>query len=88
METFVYSTLNAASRDQDKTKIFTMGPLSRALAEIVDYAEKRRPTDSESLSRDSFSQLYRGLSLPVDVIDQYRHKKGKKFFLAGFISTS
>ena len=49
METFIYSALNSASRDHDKTKIFTLGPLSRALNETVVYAECSRPEDSESL---------------------------------------
>ena len=50
METFVYADLNSASRDHDKTKIFTLGPLSRALDVIVRFAERKRPEDSESLA--------------------------------------
>ena len=39
METFVYSTLNTATRDHDSTKIFTLGPIAAALGQIVDRAE-------------------------------------------------
>ena len=31
METFVYSTVNSATRDHDKSKIKNLGPLARAL---------------------------------------------------------
>ena len=30
----------------------TLGPLSKALAEIVGYAEEERPEDNESLPRN------------------------------------
>ena len=40
METFVYSTLNTATRDHDSTKIMTLGPMAAALGEIVGWAEK------------------------------------------------
>ena len=36
METFVYSTLNTATRDHDSTKIMTLGPLAAALTYIVN----------------------------------------------------
>ena len=88
METFVYAALNSASRDHDKTKIFTLGPLSRALDAIVCDAEKNRPVDSESLATSSFTDLYRGLTLPASVIKQYQDKIGGWFFMGGFTSTS
>ena len=88
METFVYADLNSASRDHDKTKIFTLGPLSRALDTIVQDAERNRPEDSESLAEWQFTDLYRGLTLPASVIKQYQDKTGKMFFMGGFTSTS
>ena len=88
METFVYADLNSASRDHDKTKIFTLGPLSKALDYIVELAECNRPEDSESLATSSFTDLYRGLTLPPSVIKQYQDRTGKKFFMGGFTSTS
>jgi len=69
METFVYSTLNTATRDHDSTKIMTLGPFAAALATIVRWTESKREKDSESLPGDKLTDLYRGLSLPGDVIE-------------------
>ena len=88
METFVYSTLNTATRDHDSSKIFTLGPMAAALAWIVNGAESNRVVDSESLPTDKLTSLYRGLSLPDDVIDQYKNMKGKIFRMGGFTSAS
>ena len=65
-----------------------MGPLAMALFHIVLVAERFRIRDNESLSIEYFTELYRGVSLPESVINQYRQMKGRKFCLAGFISTS
>ena len=88
METFVYSTLNTGTRDHDESKIMTLGPMTAALAEIVNFTESKRKKDSESLPSDKLTDLYRGLSLPPDVIQQYQNLKGKKFNMGGFSSTS
>ena len=76
METFVYSTLNTATRDHDPTKIQTLGPMARALRVIIEDAESERGKDEESLDNKKLTDLYRGLTLPADVIDQYRSLKG------------
>ena len=68
METFVYSTLNTGTRDHDSTKIKTLGPFATALGLIVGGAESFRAPDSETLPCDILTDLYRGLSLPIDVI--------------------
>jgi len=39
METFIYRTLNTATRDHDSNKIRTLGPMACALKEIVFVAE-------------------------------------------------
>ena len=88
METFIYSAVNSATRDHDESKIQSLGPLACALAIILSFGEKRRPIDSESLPRDKFTDLYRGLNLPADVIQQYKNLKGNSFCMGGFISTS
>ena len=69
METFVYSTLNTATRDHDSSKIFTLGPMAAALAVIVAGAECKREKDPETLPTDKLTSLYRGLCLPSDVIE-------------------
>ena len=47
METFIYSCLNTACREQDHNKILTLGPLCIALAVILQKAESKRPYDNE-----------------------------------------
>ena len=68
METFVYSSLNAATRDHDPAYVNTLGPLAQALGYIVFRAESKRPKDSSSLPGNKFSDLYRGISLPDSVV--------------------
>ena len=73
METFIYETLNNASRNQENNKINSLGPLSKALATIVAGAECRRPVDNQSLPKYKYSEgewltLYRGLKLTPDEI--------------------
>ena len=52
MNTFVTSTLTQATYTQDESKIFTLGPLSKAMDEIVCVAERNKPRDSEALPLD------------------------------------
>ena len=68
METFVYSTLNTATRDHDESKIMTLGPFAAGLGAVLAGAEGKREKDLESLPSDKLTDLYRGLSLPLDVI--------------------
>ena len=63
-ETFIYGTLNTATRDHDPSKIHTLGPYAAALSWSVAGAEYYRPTDPESLAIKSTTSLYRGLTLP------------------------
>ena len=42
MESYVYSALNTATRDHHKDKIQTLGPLAKALEEVVSYANEER----------------------------------------------
>ena len=72
METFIYGTLNSSSRNQDQSRIQTLGPLSYALAKIVWSAERKRPDDNQSLPnrnmKGEWLTLYRGLKLTADEI--------------------
>jgi len=68
METFVYSSMNAASRDHDLSYVNTLGPMAQALFLIVRWTEIKRKKDSESLPWDKYTNLYRGLSLPDTVV--------------------
>ncbi len=42
METFLYSEINRASRDKDKSKISTLGPYSFVLSWIVQRTQLMR----------------------------------------------
>jgi hypothetical protein len=42
METFIYTAINRASRNQDETKVRTLGPYAVLLAQIVYGAEEKR----------------------------------------------
>ena len=80
LETFVYSQLNISSRNQDASKIETLGPLSFALMIIVARAEGNRKIDRWSLPIDDGTlkdhstaiTLYRGLKLTKEEIDEYK----------------
>ncbi len=77
MELFVYPTLNKACRDQDGSKINTMGAYANVLSIIVNGAEGRsRSNDPEKLTVTSwndykknnmkYTTLYRGLNLTTE----------------------
>ena len=56
---------------------------------IVRDTEKKRSKDKESLpSSGAVTTLYRGLSLPLCVINDYKNLKGQEFHMGGFASTS
>ena len=88
MESFVYKQLNAATRDHDPAFVNTLGPMCKALYVIVGSAESERPVDSTSLSNFKHTDLYRGLSLPDDIVQQYKDLIGEDFHMGGFSSTS
>ena len=71
METPLVYSLNAASREQDSSKVSTLGPFSRALYRIVVNAEKNRNKDNESM-KGKTTYLYRGLKMTQVQIDEYK----------------
>ena len=92
MESFLYPTLNTATREHDLKKVASLGPMAWALMQIVKGAESNRPKDPESLPVEQFTGLYRGLNMPTTIIQQYKNKSKEKypanqFYMGGFIST-
>ena len=62
METFVVYGLNTATREHDKTKVYTFGPLASTMWCILSLLDQRRDTDPETIGKDYVS-VYRGLKL-------------------------
>ena len=70
MESFVYRILNSSSRNQDMSKVSTMGPFAVLLTQIVYGCEERRLRSStvtktevvKTLGKD-IKHIYRGLRL-------------------------
>ena len=59
MSTFIYSDLNRASREKDKSKIKYYGAFAAALSYIIYSANRNRKTNM----LNNTSILYRGLKL-------------------------
>ena len=68
MESFVYKQLNAATRDHDPSYVDTLGPMCQALGTIVEVTEHSRQSDPSSVSKVGKFNLYRGISLPNEVV--------------------
>lgn len=87
-KSFLFSTVNAASRNGDVSKIDTLGPYAQALNRIIQYAGYNRDDiDKEDLRG---MDLYRGLSLTEFQIQRYREaaKSGDVIKLFGYSSCS
>jgi hypothetical protein len=65
LETFLYSTLNKASRECDESKVSTLGPFAYALDIIIQNAQKYR---ADSNIQNAFT-IYRGMNLPKYIVD-------------------
>ena len=89
METFVYPTVNHASKYADITKIFTLGPYALALAICVAHAAKSRK-DIDISRFASGIELYRGTGLTEPQIQKYRDLivANKTMAIHGYLSTS
>jgi hypothetical protein len=61
METYVYGTLNYATKFQDLTKIQTMGPYAQVMNTIVRASMRKRTDIKEDAFKDI--HLYRGTCL-------------------------
>ena len=82
MESFIYPELNRASRDKDTSKIKYYGAFAASLSYIIYSANKNRTNDMLA----GATELYRGLTLTEEEIDQY--VPSEKLHLLGYISTS
>ena len=80
--------MNAATRNHDPSYVNTLGPMCKALLYILFGAERSRHRDCSSLCTDKHNDLYRGLSLPDEIVQQYKDLIGKNFNMGGFSSTS
>ena len=88
LECFLYKSVNTATREHDRSKVSTLGPYAYVLSEILTKGERNRAIDQESLPKDQYTSLYRGLTLTQEKIDEYRANKGKSFNMGGYVSTS
>ena len=86
LETFLYKAINAASKQQDESKIETLGPFARVLSWIVLAAEKNKTYDIEVLPNTKFTKLYRATTLHESQVDEFEDMKGTRITLTGFIS--
>jgi hypothetical protein len=76
LESFLYKSLNMASRFADRSKIDSLGPYAQVMNHIVINAIGGR---KDVLSRKTFKNLnlYRGCSLTEDQIKLYEEYVGK-----------
>jgi len=88
LETPLYPALNKASRDQDRSKILTLGPFARALLCALVTADEVKPLSKEMSLPSLPFVVHRGLSLNQETLDDYKAIVGKPFYLAGNQSTS
>ncbi|CAF3432009.1 unnamed protein product, partial [Rotaria sp. Silwood2] len=81
-ETFLYKLINKALREQDQTKISTLGPFCFLLnSYLFEHVERSR----HNVFRGS---VYRGTNLSSEMIDLYRKDKGSYRKWLSFTSTS
>ena len=85
LETPIYSLLNKACREGDKSKMDTLGPLSCALFMILSRASDKRVDRDGNFFPHKFD-LFRGVALKQEQIDM--HKVDKRLMLFGYTSTS
>ena len=82
MESFIYSDMNRAIREQDKTKIQHYGAFAAALSYIIYHANMKRVGNQLK----GTTNLFRGLKLKLTLVDIYI--PGMKINLQGYTSTS
>ena len=88
MQTFIYESLTKAARTCDMTKKNSLGPFARVMSEILTGAEYNgRPSDPKSLEKVT-RYLFRGLTLPQSVINEWRNRLNLETNLPGPCSTS
>ena len=92
LETPLYRTLNKANSCKDTRVIDTLGPFAHLLFWSVVYPPKANEL-TQKKARDQTTNkltLYRGLGLPEDAIQTYRHLRmtGADFSFTSFTSTS
>ena len=82
METFIYTDLNSACREKDRSKIKYFGAFAAALSYIIQFANKNR---RKGKLRGQ-SLLYRGLKMSNKELDFYIPQSN--ITLVGYTSTS
>ena len=87
-ECWLYNVLNEACRDQDKTKIKTLGPFAYCLSFIMQSSQIKRDLNDQI---SPGSVLYRGIKLPLEYeneIQEFKDKIGKLHYFNKLTSTS
>ena len=88
MNLFVSEELTNACRNQDKSKVETLGPYAQALFFIVNGAEFKRSAQPTALPRNEDTYLYRGVKLSSDQVEEMKSFVGKSLHLRGFMSVT
>ena len=82
MESFIYTDLNRACREKDKSKIKFFGAYAAALSFIINSANQNRVEEK----LQDVTYLYRGIKLSLVEVGQY--EAGTTTNLLGYTSTS
>jgi len=69
LETFLPYSLNLAYRNGDSSKVLSLGPYASVLREITKRGQTKR---KEKLN--STTSLYRGVSVPEQIFEEYKNK--------------
>lgn len=77
-ETFLYKVFNEALRENDLSKVTTLGPLCYL---INAYVSRRTILANEQI-------LYRGMNLTTEMIDEYKEAVGEEIEWPAFTSTT
>ena len=77
-DSFLYKLVNSTLRNDDLTKVDTLGPFCYLLREHLFYADKSK----EKLT------VYRGSTLTDEMIDEYKQAVGKWIQWPAFTSTT
>lgn len=90
MQTFIPEVLHSASKDLDEVLIDNMGPFSKVLGDILLGGAASNRKDIKPFNQENAVDLYRGSTLTLDQIHEYKMAKTNEqdIRLIGFISTS
>lgn len=94
---YIYRVVNAALRDEDQTKLHTLGPFCYLLFNCIGQGSKNKSSIADHLRRVlrpkkiQSMTLYRGDSNSANTVEEYRRAVGddsKRFKWLPFVSTS